>query len=39
VKTSFGGFPPKEACLLLDPTTVSWFALMLSFLLEVCLAD
>jgi hypothetical protein len=28
VKTSFGGFFPKEVCLLLDHSIVSWFAMM-----------
>jgi hypothetical protein len=28
VKTSFGGLPPKEVCLLLDSTTMSWFAMI-----------
>jgi hypothetical protein len=35
MKTSFGGFPPKEGYSLLDPSTVSWFSVPL----EECLAD
>jgi hypothetical protein len=28
LKISFGGFPPKEVCLMFDPSAISWFALM-----------
>jgi len=28
VKTSFGGFPPKEGCSLLDPSIMSWTTMM-----------
>jgi hypothetical protein len=28
VKTSFGGSPSKEVCLLLDPSTVFWLAMI-----------
>jgi hypothetical protein len=28
VKTSFGEFPPKKVCSLLDHSAVPWFAMM-----------
>jgi hypothetical protein len=37
VKTSFDGFPPKEGRLLLDPSTMSWIAMVsLSSLGRMC---